>query len=231
MDKQQTARWNRQLKIKQVRQDHAATPVGGLVTRSFARHDELLTAADTLLTSPAGRSAGATLQKSAEEKQMIAAVLPLANALHLLYREAGDGEKAHALRRHKTDYQALPGALALAEVRNVARQARANAKALAAEADLDQADLDELDEAAAAYAQLLAAPKVARETGKATNSALDTALRAADQFVKLELTPAVELLRRKQPAFYTALREAMRVDDAAGARTPATPAKPAGPAA
>jgi hypothetical protein len=231
MDKQQTARWNRQLKIKQVRKDHATTPVGGLVTRSFARHDELLKAADALMTSPAGRSEGATIQKSTEEKQMIAAVLPIVNALHLLYLEAEEVEKAHALRLNKTDYQALPGALALAEVRNVVKQARANAKDLAAEADLDQADLDELNETAEAFSQLLTAPKVARETGKATNTALDTALRAADQFVKAELTPAVELLKRKQPAFYAVLREAMRVDDAPGARSKEAPAKSTGSAA
>jgi hypothetical protein len=218
MDKRQTARWNRQLKIKQVRQDHATTPVGGLVTRSFARHDALLAAADTLMASPAGRSQGATRQKSSEEKKMIAAALPFANALHLLYLEAEDAEKAHALRLHKTAYEGLPGALALAEVRSVAQQARAQAVPLAAEADLDQADLEELDAAAKAFASLLAAPKVARETGKTTNTSLDTALRAADQFVKTELTPAVELLKRKQPAFYAALREAMRVDDAPGPR-------------
>lgn len=230
MDKQQTARWNRQLKIKQVRKDHAATPVGGLVTRSFARHDELLTAADTLMASPAGRSEGATLQKSTEEKHMIAVVLPIANALHLLYLEAKDEEKAHALRLNKTDYQALPGALALAEVRNVAKQARTRAKPLAEEADLDKANLDELDEAAEAFSQLLTAPKVARETGKAANTALDAALRAADQFVKKEFSAAVELLKRKQPAFYAALREAMRVDDAPGARG-TDDAKPTGPVA
>jgi hypothetical protein len=231
MDKKQTARWNRQLKIKQVRKDHAAVPVGGLVTRAFARHDALLTAADTLMTSPAGRSEGATLQKGTEEKQMIAAVLPIANALHLLYLEAEDGEKAHALRRNKTDYQALPGALALAEVRNVTKQAHAYAKDLANEAEIDKADLDELDEAVEAFSQLLTAPKVAVETGKTTNTALDNALRATDQFVKLELTPAVELLKRKQPAFYNALRAAMRVDDAPGARGASDAKKPSGPAA
>lgn len=230
MDKQQTARWNRQLKIKQVRTDYADTPVGALVTRRFVRHDELLAAADALMASPAGRSAGATLQKSTEEKKMIAAVLPFANALHLLYLEAEDDEKAHALRLNKTDYNALPGALALAEVRNVMKQSLAQAKPLAEEADLDKADLEELHEAAEAFSQLLAAPKVARETGKTTNTALDAALRAADQFVKKELTPAVELLKRKQAKFYNALREAMRVDDAPGARGTAE-AKPTGPAA
>jgi hypothetical protein len=233
MDKKQTARWNRQLKIKQVRKDHAAVPVGGLVTRAFARHDALLSAADALMTSPAGRSAGATLQKSAEEKKMIAAVLPVANALHLLYLEDEDGEKAHALRLNKTDYQALPGALALAEVRNVAKQARAQAKALDEEADLDKDDLDELDEAAEAFSGLLAAPKVAVESGKTTNIALDGALRAADQFVKKEFAAAVELLKRKQRPFYDALREAMRIDDAPGAReaSDADAKKPESPAA
>lgn len=231
MDKQQTARWNRQLKIKQVRKEHAAVPVGELVTRGFARHDALLTAADELMTSPAGRSEGATLQKSTEEKQMVAAVLPIANALHLLYLEAGDGEKAHALRRNKTDYKALPGALALAEVRNVAKQAHAHAKELDAEAEIDKADLDELDQAAEVFGQLLTAPKVAIETGKTTNTALDAALRAADQFVKNEFGATVELLKRKQPAFYNALREAMRIDDAPGARSAPDPKKPGGPAA
>lgn len=231
MDKQQTARWNRQLKLKQVRKDYAAAPVGGLVTRAFARHDELLAAADALMASPAGRSQGATLQKSAEEKNVIAVVLPIANALHLVYLEANDAEKAHALRLNKTDYQALPGALALAEARNVARQARANAPALAAEAELNAADLDELDAANAAFDALMTAPQVARETGKTTNTALDAALRAADLYVKQALAPAVETLKRKQPAFYDALREAMRIDDAPGARTPAAPAPPSTPAA
>ena len=41
-------------------------------------------------------------------------------------------------------------------------------------------------------------------------------------------TPAVELIKRKQTAFYNSLREAMRIDDAPGARStgaaaPATP--------
>ena len=235
MDKQQTARWKRQLKLRQVRQDHAATPVSGLVSRAFARHDALLAAADDLMTSPAGRSAGATLKKSTEEKRVVAVVLPIANALHLLYLEAEDEEKAHALRLFKSDYNALPGPLLLAEARNVAKQARTNAKALATDADLDKADLDELDEAIGAFAALMTAPKVAIETGKNANTALDAALRAADVYVKEKLTPAVELLKRKQLKFYAALRAAMRIDDAPGARgsgdVAPTPGKPAGPAA
>ena len=236
MDKQQTARWNRQLKLKQVRQDHAAIPVGGLVARAFARHDALLATADDLMSSPAGRSEGATLKKSTEEKRVVEVVLPIANALHLLYLEAGDEEKAHALRLLKSDYTALPGPLLLAEARNVAKQARANAKALAAEADIDKADLDELDAAIGAFDKLMTAPKVAIETGKNTNTALDAALRAADKYVKEKLTPTVELLSRKQPTFYEALRTAMRIDDAPGARgsddtAPPAPGKPTGPAA
>ena len=235
MDKQQTARWNRQLKLKQVRQDHAATPVSGLVARAFARHDALLATATDLMTSPAGRSEGATLKKSAEEKHVVAVVLPIANALHLLYLEAEDEEKAHALRLLKSDYNALPGALLLAEARNVAQQARANAEVLATEADLDKPDLDELDEAIGAFDGLLTAPKVSIETGKNAHTALDAALRAADVYVKAKLTPAVELLKRKQPTFYDALRAAMRIDDAPGARGSGdavpTPATPAGPAA
>lgn len=235
MDKQQTARWKRQLKLKQVRQDYAATPVAGLVQRAFARHDELLQAADDLMTTPAGRSEGATLKKSTEEKRVVAVVLPIANALHLLYLETGNAEKAQAVRVLKSDYTALSGPLLLAEARNVAKQARANAKALATDADLDKADLDELDEASEAFAALLTAPKVAIETGKTTNAALDAALRAADAYVKETLTPAVELLKRKQPAFYEALRAAMRIDDAPGPRDSGdvapTPGKPTGPAA
>ena len=228
MDKHQTARWKRQLKIKQVRQDYAATPVSGLVSRAFARHDALLATADDLMTSPAGRSEGATRKKSTEEKRVVAVVLPIANALHLLYLEAEDEEKAQALRLLKSDYNALPGPLLLAEARNVAQQARANAKALADDADLTKADLDELDAATAAFDALLTAPKLAREAGKTTHTALDAALRAADVFVKKELTPAVELIKRKQTAFYNSLREAMRIDDAPGARStgaaaPATP--------
>ena len=235
MDKHQTARWNRQLKLKQVRQDYAATPVSGLVSRAFARHDALLAAADDLMTSPAGRSAGATLKKSTEEKRVVAVVLPIANALHLLYLEAEDEEKAHALRLLKSDYNALPGPLLLAEARNVAKQARANAKALAAEAEFDKADLDELDEANEALKGLMTAPKVTIETGKNANTALDAALRAADVYVKEKLAPAVEVLKRKHPQFYEALRAAMRIDDAPGARgsgdVAPTPGKPTGPAA
>ena len=235
MDKQQTARWNRQLKIKQVRRDHAAIPVGKLVTRKFTRHDELMAAADDLMTSPTGRTAGATLQKSTEEKRAVALALPFANALHLLYLEAEDEEKAHALRLLKSDYTGLGGPLLLAEARNVAKQARTNAKALATDADLDKADLDELDEAIGAFDALMTAPKVAIETGKNANTALDAALRAADVYVKEKLTPAVELLKRKQPKYYDALRAAMRIDDAPGARgsgnAAPTPGRPAGPAA
>ena len=235
MDKQQTARWKRQLKLRQVRQDHAATPVSGLVSRAFARHDALLATADDLMTSPAGRSEGATRKKSTEEKRVVAVVLPIANALHLLYLEAEDEEKAQALRLLKSDYNSRPGPLLLAEARNVAKQARINAKALATDADLDKADLDELDEAIGAFDALMTAPKVAIETGKNTNTALDAALRAADVYVKEKLTPAVELLKRKQPKFYDALRAAMRIDDAPGARgsgdAAPTPGRPAGPAA
>ena len=235
MDKQQTARWNRQLKIKQVRRDHAAIPVGKLVVRKFARHDELLAAADDLMTSPAGRTTGATLQKSTEEKRAVALALPFANALHLLYLEANETEKAHALQLKKTDYEALPGALALAETRNVAKQARANAQALADEADLDQNDLDELDGANEAFGDLMTAPKVAREAGKITTTALGDALSAADLFVKKELTPAVETLKGKHRAFYEALKQAMRIDDAPGARATDTldpePTPPTAPAA
>ncbi len=79
------------------------------------------------------------------------------------------------------------------------------------------------------FCSSLTAPKVARETGKATNTALDAALRAADQFVKTERTPAVELLKRKQPAFCAALREAMRVDDSPVPVAPTTPSPPAPP--
>ncbi|MDB5268318.1 MAG: hypothetical protein JWP58_1358 [Hymenobacter sp.] len=218
MNKQQTARWNRQLKIKQVRQDHPDATVGGLVTRAFARHDALLATADALMTTPAGRSTGATLKKSTEEKHLVEVVLPFANALHLLYLETGDVEKAHALRLFKNDYEALAGALLLAETRNVAQQAADHDQVLAEEADLDLADRKELDAANTAFAGLLAAPKVAIETGKTANADLRAALRAADVFVKKELTPAVELLKRKQPKFYNALREAMRVDNAPGPR-------------
>lgn len=221
MDKQQTARWKRQLKLKQVRLAHATTPVGGLVTRAFARHEALLQAADDLMTAPAGRSEGATLKKGAEEKRVVAVVLPIANALRLLYQEAGDEESAQAVRVLKSDYNALAGPLLLAEARNVAKQAHAQAKELAAEADLDKDDLAELDDANKAFAALLTAPKVAIETGKTTNAALDTALRAADVFVKDTLTPAVETLKRKQPAFYEALRAALRIDDAPGPRSSA----------
>ena len=231
MDKQQTARWNRQLKIKQVRQDFAATPVSLLLKRKFARHDALLHTADDLMTTPAGRSEGATLQKSTEEKRVIAEVLPFANALHLLHLEGEEAEKAHALSRNKTDYTALPGPLLLAEARNVAKQAHANASLLASDADLDQTDLDTLDVAIAAYAKLMAAPKVAIETGKNTNTSLGEALRAADDFVKTELAPAAATIKRKHRQFYDALIQAMRIDDAPGARgtgpTPPTPPKPA----
>lgn len=225
MDKQQTARWNRQLKIKQVRRDHAATPVPGLVARIFARHDALLTTADDLLTLPAGRSAGITRKKSEEEKQLIAQALPFANALHLIYLEAGDDEKAHALRLKKSDYTALAGPLVLAEGRNVAGQARICAKALATEANLDADDLLQLDQAIKGFGDLLTAPKVAIETGKTTNSELTAALRAADAFVKKELAPAIETLKLKQTKLYDALREAMRVDDAPGPHS-APPTKP-----
>ena len=228
MDKPQTARWNRQLKLKQVRQDFAATPVGPLMARKFARHDALLQAADDLMSTPAGRSQGATLKKSVEEKNTVAQVLPFANALHLLYLEAGEAEKAHALRLKKSDYMALPAALVLAEARNVAQQARALAKPLADDAGLDQADLDGFDRTMAAFAQVMAAPKVAIEAGKNTNTALDAALSAADLFVKTELAAAMETIKGKNRPFYDALLQAMRIDDAPGARGTGTPpAKPA----
>lgn len=44
-------------------------------------------------------------------------VLPIAKALHLLYLEANDAEKARALRRNKTDHAAQPAAITM-----VARQ-------------------------------------------------------------------------------------------------------------
>ena len=100
----------------------------------------------------------------------------------------------------------------------MARQARAHDKALAVEADLDSADLDELDEANAAFSNLMTAPKVSIEAGKTANEALDTALRTADTFVKETLAPAIETLKRKQPRFYEALRAAIRIDDAPGTR-------------
>lgn len=228
MDKPQTARWNRQLKIKQVRQDFAATPVAALVARKFTRHDELLKAADDLMSAPTSKSRGATLKKSEEENKVMAQAMPFANALHLLYLEAGEDEKAHALLRNKSDYTALPGALVLAEGRKVSKQAHALAQTLAADADLNTADLKALDGAIDAFGKVIAAPKVAIEAGKNTNTALDAALSAADLFVKMELTPALETLKGKNRKFYDALKQAIRIDDAPGAHGPATPpAKPA----
>lgn len=237
MDKREVARWNRHLKIKKVRQDHAAVSVGALVQRRFARHDELVAAVQTQLDSPAGRTEGATRQKSAEETRVIAQVLPVVNALYLVYLDSTETddkalEKAHALRRTKSDYTALPAALVLAEARNVARQAAPLAAKLA-EANLDADDLRELNEAIAAFDRYMAAPQVSRASGKTSTSTLSAALLAADQFIKAELRPAVETLKPKQPAFYQALIEAMRIDDAPGARGNGDdePTPPAGPKA
>ena len=231
MDARETARWNGQLKIKKVRQTYADTPVSALVKRVFARHDALLAGIEDLISSPAGRSQGATLKKSAEELRAIAAALPVANALHALYLEdetdAQGSEKAYALRLNKTDYKALPAALSLAETRNVAKQAQTMKDQLASEADIDQTDLDDLADANQKFGNLLAAPKLAREAGKTQNNAVGSALKAAGAFVKKDLRQAAETFKNKHKDFYNALKEAMRIDDAAGPDSGAAPT-PAG---
>jgi hypothetical protein len=230
MDKEQVANWNRHLKIRQVRKEHAGVPVSKLVTRVLDRHEALLQTAEGLMDTPEGRSEGATLKKSKEEKRAIAAALPVANAMYLLYLEdeadAQGSEKAHALKRFKTDYDALPGPLTLAETRNVARQALAMKTKLADEADIDADDLGELDKANQAFGELLTAPKLAREKGKTKRTALDTALKAADLFVESDLRPATKTMKGAAADFRDALLEAMRIDDAAGPDKGADDTKP-----
>ena len=205
-----------------MRQAHSGPAVLGLVARVFAWHEELLTQLTTLMKNPAGRSEGATLQKSKQEKRAIAAALPVANALYLLHLEDEDdeqaSEKAHALRRNKSAYSALPAALALAETRNVAQQAAPLKKLLADEAGIGQAALDELTAANEAFSKLLAAPKVAIEAGKNNRSAVSAALKAADKFVEDKLRPAVRTLGDEYRELREALLQAMRIDDAPGAR-------------
>ena len=221
MEKFQVANWNRQLKIRKVREEHAGVSISKLVARVLGRHEALLQTAEGLMDTPEGRSKGATLKKSKEEKRAIAAALPVANAMYLLYLEDKDdeqgSEKAHALKRFKTDYDALPGALTLAETRNVARQAKVPAmkKKLAEEADIDTVELAELDGANETFSQLLSAPKLAQEKGKTKRTALGTALKAADLFVESDLRPATKTMKGEAIPFRDALLEAMRIDDAA----------------
>ncbi len=232
MDARETARWNGQLKIKKVRETYAATPVSKLVQRVFARHDALVAGIEDLISSPAGRSQGATLKKSAEELRAIAAALPVANALHALYLEdetdEQGSEKAYALRLNKTGYKALPAALSLAETRNVAKQAQTMKAQLASEADIDQADLADLDDANRKFGNLLAAPKLAREAGKTQNKTVGDALKAAGVFVKTDLRQAAETFKKKHQDFYNALTEAIRIDDAASAPGSGAAPAPAG---
>ncbi len=169
----------------------------------------------------------ATLKKSAEEKRAIAAALPVANAFYLLYLEdetdPAASEKAHALRCNKTDYVALPAAMALAETRRVAQQALALKAKLASDAGIAKPELDELTAANAAFGQLLAAPKLAIEAGKTNRTALGTALKATDKFVEAKLRPAIKTLSPAFAGLRAALLQAMRIDDAPGARQPAAP--------
>ncbi|WP_305005899.1 hypothetical protein [Hymenobacter aranciens] len=201
--------------------DHVGVPISKLVTRVLGRHEALLQTAEGLMDTPEGRSAGATLKKSKEKKRAIAAALPVANAMYLLYLEDEDdeqgSEKAHALKRFKTDYDGLPGALTLAETRNVAKQAAVPTMKtkLADEAEIDSEELGELDEANKAFSNLLTAPKLAREKGKTKRTALGTALKAADLFVDSDLRPATKTMKGEAAGFRDALLEAMRIDDAA----------------
>ena len=235
MDKQQVANWERQLKIRKVAKANAGLALSPLSKRVLAGHEALLAKVQGLLDDPAGRSEGATLQKSKEEKRAVAAALPVANALYLLHREdkadEKGSEKAHALRRNKSDYD-MPAALALAETRNVAKQAKAMEALLLSESEIEKDDLKELDAANMAFGDLLAAPKLAIEEGKTALKALGAALKAADKYVESDVRPMVKSVRRKFPDFAAALLEAMRIDDAAGARKdpPAAPATPTTPA-
>lgn len=219
MEKFQVANWNRQLKIRKVRADYAGVPISKLVTRVLDRHEALLQTAEGLMDTPEGRSEGATLKKSKEEKRAIAAALPVANAMYLLYLEDEDdeqgSEKAHALKRFKTDYDVLPGALTLAETRNVAKQAQTMKTKLADEADIDAKDLGELAKANDTFSKLLSAPKLAREKGKTKRTALGTALKAADLFIDSDLRPAAKTMKGEATDFRNALLEATRIDDAA----------------
>ena len=227
MEKSQVANWNRQLKVKSVYDAYAGPALPGLVLRVFGQHTGLLQMATTLMGGPEGRSAGATLKKSAEEKRAIAAALPVANALYLLHLEDETddqaSEKAHALRRNKTDYVALPAAVALNETRRVAQQALALKAKLASDAGIAKPELDELTAANTAFGQLLVAPKLAIEAGKTNRTALDTALKAADKFVEAKLRPATKTLGPAFKDLREALLQALRIDDAPGARHPAAP--------
>ena len=222
MEKNQIANWNRQLKIQTVYDAYTGATLPPLVLRVFGQHTALLQMVTTLMGGPEGRSEGATLKKSAEEKRAIAAVLPVANALYLLHLEDETddqaSEKAHALRRNKTDYTALPAAVALAETRRVAQQALALKTKLASDAGIAKPELDELGAANVAFGQLLAAPKLAIEAGKTNRTALDTALKAADLFVEAKLRPATKTLGTAFTGLREALLQAMRIDDAPGAR-------------
>ncbi len=227
MEKPQVANWNRQLKVKSVYDAYAGPALPGLVLRVFGQHTALLQAATALMDGPEGRSKGATLKKSEEQQRAIAAALPVANALYLLYLEdetdAQASEKAHALRRNKTDYKALPAAVALTETRRVAQQAQTLKTKLASDAGIGKPELDELAAANAAFKQLLAAPKLVIEAGKTNRTALGTALKAADKFVEAKLRPATKTLGLAFKGLREALLQALRIDDAPGARQPAAP--------
>ena len=133
---------------------------------------------------------------------------------------------------NKSDYD-LPAALVLAETRNVAKQAKAMGDKLLSESEIEADDLKELDEANEAFGNLLAAPKGTIEEGETALSALGAALKAADKYVESDVRPMVKSVSKKFSPFATAMLEAMRIDDAAGARkgtadAPATPAPSGG---
>lgn len=226
MEKEQVANWNRHLKVRKTRTDNFTVVLSPLVGRVLGRYETLLAEAEALMNTPAGRSQGATLKKSKEELRTIAAAMPVANALYLLYLEDDTdekgSEKAYALRRNKSDYSTLPAALTLAEAKNVAQQAAPLAAKLEAEAGIDTDDLKELDAAIASFANMLAAPKTAIATGKTKRTALGTALKAADRFIDTDLRPAIKTMKGAAAGLRDALLEALRIDDAPGARQDAT---------
>lgn len=214
----------------------------GAAAAAYAAHLSKLPAApvaDIDADSTANRRAGATQAKDASRTALAAPATAMLNALRLYhqarYTATGDVQHqqtaAEMTVRRPSDLK--DGGMATGPLQRLLGRALTLLDTLPAGAladyNHDAAKIDRFRALAAQFGAVAGAPRAARDEARTLGESLGQALRAARDYVKNDLLPAVGLLADDNPEFVRGFRQANRQDDRRGGQS-ARPAQPNPPA-
>lgn len=191
--------------------------------------------ADTTDTPTSGASEAKELSRTA----LVAPATAMFNALRLYFRAQFaatadvEHQKAAAEMTLNRPADLKDGGMPTGQLQRLLGRALAHLDALPVDAlvgyNHDAAKIKKFRTLAARYGAVADAPRDARDEAKTTGESVEATLKAARDYIKSDLLPAVNLLAEDNPDFVKGFKQANKQDDRRGGQKPRKP-KPDQPA-